>query len=309
MAETFGNEKQLNLKRKLVEAVEEVRKKFRSIKNRNFEERVALERIYEPITKPLNTVNDAIKKQQNFADVGMKKTPKEEEEAHMKLASDLKPETENIELTGKEEKNGERPLPKKLTTHLKNVRSQNAAYDRDYGVRYNSKSKKYFMGNAEIQFPNEHDILIFRGGTNNPTTFPASEELYNVIFLKFPEKVLKEGLSDVAMNVYAGILNETRAAFIKYDPRVGLNSNRRRKFKEIILPLSQIKSHTGGQLQKLPSEKLLTSSSVNYIYWNKPGELLDRLRLLWGSKQAGNNAVNGEIMSIIEELKEDGIIY
>lgn len=308
MVEILSSEKQLKLKRKLVEAAEEVRKKFRSIKNRNYQERVELERIYEPITKPLNTVTDTIKQQQNFADLDMKKSPKNEE-LEMQPALHPKSEIESIELDTKYKENMNRTLAKKLATHLLAVRSQNAAYDRDFGVRYNSKTKKFLMGNAEIQFPNEHDILIFRGGTNSPTTFPASEELYNIIFLKFPEKELKEGLSDMAMNVYADILNQTRAAFIKYEPKLGLNSKRRRKFMEIILPLSESKPHTGGQLQKPPTEKLLTSSPVSYVYWNTPKDLLNRLRLLWGSKQAGNNSVNGEIMSIIEELKEDGIIY
>ena len=40
---------------------------------------------------------------------------------------------------------------------------------------------------------------------------------------------------------------------------------------------------------------------------NKPKELVDRL--LWSSKVAGHTGHDNEIMSIIEELREWGIIY
>ena len=36
---------------------------------------------------------------------------------------------------------------------------------------------------------------------------------------------------------------------------------------------------------------------------------MDRLRLLWSSKVAGHTGHDNEIMSIIEELWEEGIIY
>lgn len=47
----------------------------------------------------------------------------------------------------------------------------------------------------------------------------------------------------------------------------------------------------------------------DYIYWNHPSELIDRLRLLYSSKNAGHKGHDNEILSIIEELYESGIIY
>ena len=51
------------------------------------------------------------------------------------------------------------------------------------------------------------------------------------------------------------------------------------------------------------------NSRPNYIYWDDPNELVDRLRLLMASQAAGNPSHNNEIMSIIEELHETIIIY
>ena len=49
---------------------------------------------------------------------------------------------------------------------------------------------------------------------------------------------------------------------------------------------------------------------VEYAYWDDANELVDRLRLLVASKQAGNTTSHdNEILSIIEELREAGVIY
>ena len=52
----------------------------------------------------------------------------------------------------------------------------------------------------------------------------------------------------------------------------------------------------------------VVDKNINHVYWNDPNELVDRLRLLIASQQAGHNNHNNEIMSIIEELKEADII-
>jgi hypothetical protein len=52
----------------------------------------------------------------------------------------------------------------------------------------------------------------------------------------------------------------------------------------------------------------IDARAVLYEYWDDPNELVDRLRLLLASDAAGNIANTNEILSIIEELQEDGII-
>lgn len=43
-------------------------------------------------------------------------------------------------------------------------------------------------------------------------------------------------------------------------------------------------------------------------YWDNPNELIDRLRLLIASQNAGNNGHQNEIIAILEELVEANII-
>ena len=52
----------------------------------------------------------------------------------------------------------------------------------------------------------------------------------------------------------------------------------------------------------------VTDNKVDYVHWDDPNELVDRLRLLEASRQAGNNSHDNEFLSIIEELCEAGLI-
>lgn len=69
------------------------------------------------------------------------------------------------------------------------------------------------------------------------------------------------------------------------------------------------KSHRGDGLIDLSMKQYkFDNSSDSYIYWDDPNELVNRLRLLIASTHAGHNAHHNEISSIIEELREAGIV-
>ena len=53
---------------------------------------------------------------------------------------------------------------------------------------------------------------------------------------------------------------------------------------------------------------ILNDNVIDYVYWDAPNELMNRLRLLDASHRAGNNARDNEILSIIEKLREAGLI-
>jgi hypothetical protein len=52
----------------------------------------------------------------------------------------------------------------------------------------------------------------------------------------------------------------------------------------------------------------VTDNAIDYVYWNDPNELVDRLRLLMASQEAGNSNHVNEMNSIIEELLEAKLI-
>lgn len=68
-----------------------------------------------------------------------------------------------------------------------------------------------------------------------------------------------------------------------------------------------------GLYKPLGKKKLIkancSESKYQYIYYDDPNELCERLYLLHSSKQAGNESVNNEILCIESELRERGLIY
>jgi len=52
----------------------------------------------------------------------------------------------------------------------------------------------------------------------------------------------------------------------------------------------------------------LNDNAIDYVHWDDPNELVDRLQLLEVSRQAGHNAHDNEMPSIVEKLREAGII-
>jgi len=54
----------------------------------------------------------------------------------------------------------------------------------------------------------------------------------------------------------------------------------------------------------LPRAMPLNDSALDYVHWNDPNKLVDRMRLLEASRQADYNAYDNEMLSIIEELRE-----
>lgn len=64
-----------------------------------------------------------------------------------------------------------------------------------------------------------------------------------------------------------------------------------------------------GQKNGKGLHMIYNQNPINYVHWDNPNELVERLKLLLASQAAGNNNHNNEIVSIIEELKEANIIY
>lgn len=64
-------------------------------------------------------------------------------------------------------------------------------------------------------------------------------------------------------------------------------------------------SKFGGNID---SRFISYNNHIDYIYFDDPNELCDRLKLLISSKASGNTNHQREINSIIEELRENDII-
>ena len=76
----------------------------------------------------------------------------------------------------------------------------------------------------------------------------------------------------------------------------------------------KIKTHsklsTHSPLMKVSNSSYIGNrKQIDYVYWDDPNELVERLHILHLSKQAGNTNLDNEILNIEEELREGGYIY
>ena len=84
------------------------------------------------------------------------------------------------------------------------------------------------------------------------------------------------------------------------------NSMKYNKYLKNHLHFFSTSPHSGHGLSR---NMISSNNKIDYLYWDDPNELIDRLRLLIGEREAGNNSLQNEIQAIIEELREAKIIY
>ena len=80
------------------------------------------------------------------------------------------------------------------------------------------------------------------------------------------------------------------------------------KYLSNLNPSNNLLSKRGTGLMKFVLAKR-QDIPLDYKYWDDPNELVDRLRLLVAERSAGHNNHDNEIQVIIEELREERIIY
>jgi len=95
------------------------------------------------------------------------------------------------------------------------------------------------------------------------------------------------------------ILLATNAHRRNYIEHSHLRSNRGYKYRYIIAPLLK----RIDDWKELPRAMTLNDNAIDYVNWDDPNELVDRMRLLKASRQAGHNAHDNEMLSIIKELQ------
>ncbi|XP_070158801.1 uncharacterized protein [Polyergus mexicanus] len=176
---------------------------------------------------------------------------------------------------------------------------QESGIDNVYGV-YLDKNGMMF-GNKRFDVDNADSIII------DGIRYVGTPGLYELIFKKFPDDVI---YTEDDKQTYKSMLLTTSAHKRNHDAHGRLLSNRGYKYKEIIAKLIPIepKRTKSGKGLFAPRKMTLTDNKIDYVHWDDPNELVDRLRLLDASHQAGHNGHDNEILSIIEELREAGII-
>lgn len=151
------------------------------------------------------------------------------------------------------------------------------------------------LGDKRIDFDKNDDIVI------DGKRYAGTQGLYKLIFKKFPDEKIN---TNADKESYLKILLATNAHRRGHNVHERVKSNKGHKYMNIIGPLV-----LGNKVGKgMPRAVMLNDNKVDYVHWDDPNELVDRLRLLEALRQAGHNAHDNEILSIIDELRKAGLI-
>lgn len=177
-------------------------------------------------------------------------------------------------------------LPRKYINEMYHD-SENKDFDHKYGIRHDRKTEKFLIGDSRVEFIG-NDIFL------KNKRYKGTLGLYELLFKKQPKYYNDDDIKN-----YKQIILKTNAHRRYYKSNMQIDGSKLRKYKKIIAPITTGK----GMLMKVTDNKI-----TDYIYWNDPNELINRLRLLIASQEAGHTGHRNEINSIIEELQEAHII-
>ena len=183
--------------------------------------------------------------------------------------------------------------------------------DHVYGVYLNEDSTML----SDKPFDSDTSDFVIVDGVK----YKVIPELYELIFKRIPDDTIYTENDKLA---YKNILLTTNAHRRSHKADNPIVSSKGYKHKNIIAPLVSDKIQVGMDIPRarklnkldkkvekvIPHAMTLNENKINYVYWDNPNELVDRFRLLEASHQAGRNAHDNEILSIIEKLREAGLI-
>ena len=175
--------------------------------------------------------------------------------------------------------------------------------DTSLGIHPDEEDKnKLKIGRKEIKIIG-NDIKI------EDEIYPGTTGLWELIVRKeLPKTVFTE---EDYLN-YGRILKQTDAIYHDYNPMSNKpRSSKGEKWAKLIKPIwEDIKKEKGGKGGKggKGDPKPGTSGTGLKILPSDPNALIERFDLLFFSKKAGHTGVRNEIVSILDELKRQGVI-
>lgn len=304
-------EKEKAIKRQIVNAVEVVKSKIKDMRKTESDNKQVIETVFKPITDPLKKI--AENKQNEFTVHDLVNYRDTKENVKNKAEKDFEHDFSGSE---QESSNFEDPSDDESMRTYKSTASsdQNISSwslnpkifkDVPFGVR--NDNGKLMMGSKPVTYSDKYIFI----GKNRFDWTPGMKDLLFKKYFNF------SNITNDDMKNYRSILMETNAHRRDYDPSKPIKSNKGQKYLTIIKPLftlgktvepGESKSYIQNILGKgLPTMKTW-KENIDFVYWDDPNELVERLKLLIASRDAGNTGLDNEIISIIEELRESNII-
>lgn len=310
-----------NITDQLIKSADAIKEKVKQMKDYEFNTDTHLKYFFKPLADPLNAIvaNNQIStiKNENSYDDQIKHTDIGSkiflrDKSHVIYKHESSNESSSPEKFYSEDE-GDNESENNTSLNKEDIIEIYEDMNIPFGVR--SDNNKHMIGNTIVNFS---------------TTYENSGKVYNICVANKQYKMTpglrelllrkKPALSLVTLKdkmVYKDILLTTNAHKRDFNPAGQIKGDKGLKYLQVIKPLffetynslqepteMKSKQKRGAGLPYLKKYK----KNTELVYWDDPNELVDRLKLLIASKTAGNTNLDNEILSIIEELKEAGVI-
>lgn len=163
-----------------------------------------------------------------------------------------------------------------------------------YGARLESDGLR--MGDSKLIVDDNDNLTI------KEQTFKGTSGLFELIFKHVPNKYTKSDL-----NTFKNICILTNSHRKSYSQATPIHRNRSEKYKTVIAKLFS-KCRGKHRIAKGKGVSMKSVYDTNIIYYNDVNKLVDRMRLIHESIQAGHNGLENEMVALTEELKGRGYI-
>ena len=177
--------------------------------------------------------------------------------------------------------------------------------DLSTGIR--DKDGSFYIGSEPVRI-RDNNITI------DNTEYSGTSGLWKLITSKnIPDK---SEYTPEDLVAYSYIMSKTNTARNKYNPRGQYRGGNNRKMNEIIKPFVRELENdntdnkinfTTKVLEHFEHEVEIEGDGLK-ILPSDPNALINRFDLLFSSKKAGHTGVKNEIVSILDELKRQGVI-
>lgn len=304
--------------REIAKASDVIRRKYKIIRKSKDTSEQVMEEMFKPLSTPLQELVDTSKKQikqeikTEPQDISVKnESISMKNEEPVETADDMGDDDAFFDIENDADKTivaHDTPTTSTPITKQKKEDSvwqylkmfgteQEVDLDQKYGVRKLLQGLK--IGNSKISFDTDQVHVVGK-------KYKATPGLLELLFKKSPDTSIlkstdKQNYAEIALatNVHRSGYNADKS--IRRDVKSA-------KYNTFIAQHAESPRKRGGGL---PKHKIARKAgqTVDYVHWNDPNEIVDRLRLLIASQAAGNTSHSNEIVSIIEELREAKIIY
>jgi hypothetical protein len=260
------------------QSTKNIRKKYLMLKKDTDEQEMLNKTMFKPIVEPLQDILKLKKENIEHQDeqkqiVEFEDEEKDVSEIRNKKASDL------------------------FIRYLNQARDNNSKWDKTFGIRV--ENSKMYLGNSQLRQVGSYIRIM------NAEPVPMTAGLLELLFFKKPDTSIVSRADFSNYKILLEISNAHKCTRINR-----LKCSKSFKYNEIIKKI--FRNASGSSLPKTFATKVknmsLDANKTNITYWDDPNEIIERLRFLLASQQAGHDGHNNEIYSIIEELKESNII-